>query len=192
MTLELPKPALQQLSRRRLLGLAGAGTSALALAACGADTGGSVSANASGSSGCVQTPPQEEGPFFAGVGLERVDITDGRPGSLLEMNFTVLDSGNCRPLGSAEVEIWHADANGVYSGFPDQRGTDTTGETYLRGSQSSDGNGTVRFTSIYPGWYPGRTTHLHEKVTCEGEERVTSQLYFPDDISNDVYTSHEA
>lgn len=108
------------------------------------------------------------------------------------MNFTVLDSGNCRPLGSAEVEIWHADANGVYSGFPDQRGTDTTGETYLRGSQSSDGNGTVRFTSIYPGWYPGRTTHLHVKVTFEGEERVTSQLYFPDDISNDVYTSHEA
>ena len=179
------------ISRRKLLLLAGHSAGALALAACGNDTGGTVSDNASGSSGCARTPDQPEGPYFTSVELERVDIANGRPGSLLELNFTVVDSGNCLPLGSAEVEIWHADASGVYSGFSNQ-GIETTGETFLRGSQSTDGNGTVRFTTVYPGWYPGRTTHIHAKVSLFGEERVTTQLYFPDDVSNDVYTSHEA
>ena len=180
-------------SRRHLLRLAGAGTGALALAACGSNPADRVvSANATGSIGCVRTPEQEEGPYFLGAAPERIDITQGRPGSLLELNFTILDSSNCLPLGSAQVELWHADAAGIYSGFAGQNGEDTTGQDFLRGSQTSDGNGTVRFTTIYPGWEPGRTTHLHLKVSFLDEPRQTTQLYFPDDITNTVYTSHEA
>lgn len=183
------------LSRRQVLKFAGASTSAFVIAACGGggdDEPRIVSANASGTSGCVPIVPQSGGPFAVDGIAERVDLTDGQAGSLLELNFTVLSSNSCLPLGGAEVELWHANALGVYSGFANQREFDTTGETFLRGTQVSDGNGTVRFTTIYPGWYPSRTTHLHVQITPDGSEPVTTQLYFPDNISNAVYTRHEA
>ncbi len=181
------------LTRRQLLKLAGAGTSAVVFASCGGEEEPrTVSANATGTSGCTTTPMQAAGPFAADIGEERIDITDGQVGSLLELNFTVLGSGDCLPLTGAEVVLWHANAQGVYSGFADQGEFDTTSENFLRGSQRSDGNGTVRFTTIYPGWYPGRTTHLHIQVTPAEGEAVTTQLYFPDNISNAIYTRHEA
>ncbi len=171
------------LSRRQLFRVAAAGTTAIALGGCGDGLGDPVSANASGSSGCVRTPDQDVGETFRDLELDRVDITDGQPGSLLELNFTILDSSNCLPLGSAEVELWHPNAEGVYSEGDD---------TFLRGSQLSNGNGTVQFTTVYPGWVPGRTTHLNLRVTFLDEVRVSTQLYFPDDVTNSVYTTHEA
>lgn len=171
------------LSRRQLFRIAGAGSAAAALGACSDGSDDTVSANASGSSGCVRTPDQEAEASYRDLELDRIDITDGQPGSLLELNFTVLDAGNCLPLGSAEVELWHTNADGVYS---------EGDETFLRGSQSSNGNGTVQFTTIYPGWIPGRTTHLNLRVTFLDEIRLTTQLYFPDDITTSVYTTHEA
>lgn len=176
------------ISRRQLFRLAGAGTTAAALSACSDDTGDTVSANASGSSGCVRTPSQDVTSTESDTSVERVDITDGQPGSLLELNFTILDSGNCLPLGSARVDLWHANASGTYS---DLSADGTEGETFLRGTQTSNGNGTVQFTTIFPGWIPGRTTHLNLRVTFLDEVRLATQLFFPDDVSSSVYVNHE-
>ena len=93
------------------------------------------------------------------------------------------------------VDIWHADAGGLYSAFTEQgdnEDVDTTGQSFLRGVQPTDGNGTATFTTIYPGWYMGRTTHIHLKVHFADSTRVTTQLYFPDDVSEAVYRDHDA
>ncbi len=178
-------------SRRHLLRLAGVGTGALALAACSGDPDAdrTVSANATGAIlDCVRTVEQDA-PFDLDVAPERVELANGRPGSLLEINFTVQDSDNCLPVPNAEVTLWHADAQGRYSGVANQ---ETSGETFLRGTQTTNASGTVSFTTIYPGWVPGRTAHLNVKVTFAGETRLVTQLFFPDDITNSIYTTHEA
>ena len=45
----------------------------------------------------------------------------------------------------------------------------------------------VEFETIYPGWYPGRTVHIHFKAYTDEETFVTSQMYFPDDVSDTVF-----
>lgn len=176
-------------SRRHLIRLAGAGTSAALLAACGdSEADRTVSANATGAIlDCVSTPEQDASAFDLDTAPERIDLTNGRPGSLLEINFTVQDSDNCLPVPGAQVTLWHADASGNYSGFGD-----AADEDFLRGTQTSNASGTVQFTTIYPGWEPGRTTHLNVKIAFDGEQRLITQLFFPDDITNSIYTSHEA
>ena len=66
-------------------------------------------------------------------------------------------------------------------------GISTRGETFLRGTQLTDADGQVRFATIYPGWYPGRTPHIHFKVFLNATSLVTGQLYFPDDLSARIY-----
>lgn len=90
------------------------------------------------------------------------------------------------------MDIWHADVAGVYSGYTRQgaRGdVDATGETFLRGSQITAANGMVQFESIYPGWYPGRAVHIHFKVRFANQTAVTSQLYFPDEVTDRAYAA---
>ena len=89
------------------------------------------------------------------------------------------------------MDIWHTDAEGQYSGFGGQGddGTDTSGETFLRGTQITDANGLVEFETVYPGWYPGRTAHIHFKAYTDEGSLVSSQMYFPDDISDAVYAA---
>ena len=181
-------------SRRHLLRLAGAGSSAVALAACGGggDDGPdrTVSADATGTSGCVLTPAVGT-QFFQDTGLDRRDPTEGRPGSLLELNFTVLASESCLPVGNAVFHIWHVDASGLYSGVAGQA-EDTTGETFLRASQVTTGNGGVSFTTIYPGWITGRSTHLNVRVDVDGVDQINTQLFFPDNITNGIYATDPA
>lgn len=165
----------------------------MALSACGGGGDGAdltVSADATGTSGCVLTP-NNGADLFQDVGLDRVELSEGRPGSLLELNFTVLASESCLPVGDAVFHLWHVDANGLYSGVADQA-EDTTGETFLRGSQLSTGNGSVSFTTIYPGWVAGRSTHLNVRVDVDGVEQVSTQLYFPDNITNGIYATDPA
>jgi protocatechuate 3,4-dioxygenase beta subunit len=86
------------------------------------------------------------------------------------------------------VDVWHCDADGVYGGFPGQLGgLDTSGQKFLRGTQVTDGDGSVVFKTIYPGWYPGRTTHIHFKVHPTATTEATSQLYFPEEVTAAVY-----
>jgi len=188
-----------RLTRRRLLALAGAGAGSIVFAACGDDELSlSADANPIGSDAsptCVLTPSEAEGPFYADLDLVRRDITDGRAGSPLELRIAVVDADGCTAISGAAVDVWHADAEGLYSAFTEQgedEDVDTTAESFLRGVQTTDRRGIAVFDSIYPGWYPGRTAHVHAKIHFEGRTAVTTQFYFPDDVSASVYTAHAA
>jgi protocatechuate 3,4-dioxygenase beta subunit len=136
---------------------------------------------------CVATPAQTEGPFFLDTRQERSDLRSDpsgaatRAGTPLVLDLTVsrIGSGGCAPLAGAVVDIWHCDADGVYSGT---RGS----ERFLRGYQVSDANGNVRFVTIYPGWYSGRAVHIHVKVRS-GARELASQFYFDDGFSDRVF-----
>jgi protocatechuate 3,4-dioxygenase beta subunit len=134
-------------------------------------------------------PQETQGPFYLNLDLLRSDITDGKEGTPLAVTIQVVRGSSCTPVKDAAVDIWHCDAAGVYSGYPGQLGgLDTTGEKFLRGTQVTDAQGRVTFQTIYPGWYPGRTTHIHFKVHVTSTSEATSQLYFPEDVNADVYT----
>ncbi len=140
---------------------------------------------------CEVTPRQTEGPYYLDVGQVRRDITEGKAGALLLVRLHLVEAGSCAPIGDAFVDIWHTDAMGQYSGFGGQGddGADTSGETFLRGTQVTDADGLVEFETVYPGWYPGRTAHIHFKAYTDEGSLVSSQMYFPDDISDAVYAA---
>jgi len=145
--------------------------------------GAGPAAVASGQVSCVLTPEQTEGPYYiAGEKLRR-DITEGRPGVPLLLRLRVVDVSTCRPIKGAAVDLWHSDALGVYSGF----GSGAGSRTFMRGIQRTDRNGLARFRSVYPGWYQGRTVHIHVKVHVAGNVVHTGQLYFPDRVTDKVF-----
>jgi protocatechuate 3,4-dioxygenase beta subunit len=132
---------------------------------------------------CVLTPEQTEGPYYiAGEKLRR-NITDGHPGTTLLLRTTVVDATTCRPIKNAAVDIWHADAAGVYSGF----GAGASSRTFMRGVQRTNGKGLAVFRTVYPGWYHGRTVHIHVKVHVGGNVLHTGQVYFRDSLTDAVY-----
>ena len=139
---------------------------------------------------CVLTPQAMEGPFYFDPKLVRDDITEGRAGARLDLAMRIMEQSPCVPAANARVDIWHADPVGVYSGF-DGQGDDgqasAKGETHLRGTQFTGTDGSVTFRSVYPGWYPGRTPHIHLKVFLDETTVLTGQVYFPDDLSARIY-----
>lgn len=138
---------------------------------------------ASGAVSCVLTPEQTEGPYYIPGERLRRDITEGRPGTPLLLRLKVVDASTCRPIRRAAVDIWHCDALGVYSGF----GSGARSRTFMRGVQRTDARGLARFRTVYPGWYRGRTVHIHVKVHVAGNVVHTGQLYFPDSVSDRVF-----
>ena len=147
---------------------------------------------------CIVRPRQTAGPYFVDGQLERSDIrsdpTDGSvsKGAPLRLAFHVsrIDADGCAPLPGALVHLWQCDALGVYSGVEDLEGRfDTVGQKFLRGFQRTDADGIARFTTIYPGWYEGRTVHIHFTIrtdpSSDGRE-FTSQLYFDDSLTDRV------
>jgi protocatechuate 3,4-dioxygenase beta subunit len=134
---------------------------------------------------------QTEGPYWVDEMLNRSDIrsdpADGsvKPGLPLKLALTFHDvrSGSCSPVKDAQVDIWQCDATGLYSDKEENR---TRGKKFLRGYQMSDANGGVQFVTVYPGWYQGRTTHIHFRVRRK-QEQFTAQLFFPDDLSDHVF-----
>jgi protocatechuate 3,4-dioxygenase beta subunit len=140
---------------------------------------------------CVLTPQQIEGPYYSDPGLVRTDIREDREGIALRLSLQVVDAGSCAPIAGARVDVWHADALGYYSGYQGQsdgRNVSTVGKTFLRGIQMTDGAGDVGFDTIYPGWYRGRTAHIHFKVFLDRKSVLIGQLYFPDALSEYIYT----
>jgi protocatechuate 3,4-dioxygenase beta subunit len=137
---------------------------------------------------CILTPEQVLGPYFIDVGLARSDVREDRDGVLLRLAVQLVDADGCTPIRDAVVNIWHADAVGLYSGFAGQPGgIDTTGETFLRGFQVTDADGRVEFTTIYPGWYTGRTVHIHVRIHLDSTTVLVTQLYFPELITDTVH-----
>jgi protocatechuate 3,4-dioxygenase beta subunit len=177
------------LTRREALGAVGAAGAALAFG-CGdsptspssaATTTSTTSTNAT----CAVTPTETVGPYPSLVDLFRSDIREGKSGTLLTLTIHVVNANSgCAAVPNANVEIWHVDAAGDYS----QYGTQTT-QTFLRGIQTTNGNGDVTFTTIYPGWYQGRATHIHVEVTMAGRSVKVTQIAFPESINNSVHAS---
>ena len=153
------------------------------------DAGAEGTGGGGGGNTCTLYPQQTEGPFYIDLDSLRRDITEGKAGMPLSVIVKV-QSETCTPLKDVAVDLWHCDADGVYSGFPGQLGgLDTTGQTFLRGTQVTDANGVAEFDSIYPGWYPGRTTHIHFKVHTSSTTEATSQVYFPEDVTTEIYAT---
>jgi protocatechuate 3,4-dioxygenase beta subunit len=145
--------------------------------------GGVLEAPAAGAATCVLSPEVTEGPYWIDNKLTRRDITEDRPGVPLALRLTVVDATTCDAIPHADVEVWHADAQGAYSGYS----TGNTAKRFLRGHQKAGADGRVRFDTIYPGWYRGRTPHIHLKVHVGGHVVHTGQLFFGDATSRAVY-----
>ncbi len=165
----------------------GASIAAPAWAEAAASSAGLVSSNV-----CLVAPEVTEGPYYFDPDLDlldRKDITEGLDGVKLEVKIQVVDSA-CNPIADARVDIWHCDAEGNYSGYATQGSSgvkDTSNETFLRGTQTTDVSGIVTFDTIYPGWYASRTTHIHYKVFLDEKTVLTSQIFFPDALSQYLF-----
>jgi protocatechuate 3,4-dioxygenase beta subunit len=172
----------ERLTRRttllRLGGLIAAG-----LGVDASHAGDGPAAVAAGSVRCVLTPEQTEGPYYIANEKVRRNITEGRRGVPLALHATVVDASTCKAIRNAAVDIWHCDAGGVYSGF----GDGASSRTFLRGIQRTNASGLAVLKTIYPGWYQGRTVHIHVKVHIGGTVVHTGQLYFPDSLTDKVY-----
>ncbi|BCG91559.1 intradiol ring-cleavage dioxygenase [Mesorhizobium sp. 131-2-1] len=190
------KPASLPFSRRRALGLiavtAGGGIFLPSTApAAEVSPYAGLALFDAGAGVCAITPEVTEGPFYFDPKLERSDITEGKSGVGLTVRMQVVDTG-CRPLAGARVDIWHCDAQGHYSGYPGQgdgQDVDTSGQTFLRGWQKTDESGVASFATIYPGWYRGRTTHIHFKVFPNDRSVMTGQMFFPDALSDQIFAT---
>lgn len=166
----------------RLAGLAAAGLGMGAWKARDADGGGPAAVE-SGAVSCVLTPEMTEGPYYIAGEKVRRNITDGHPGTPLLLRLAVVDASTCKPIKGAAVDVWHADAAGNYSGF----GAGRASRTFMRGIQKTNANGIATFLTVYPGWYQGRTVHIHVKVHVSGSVVHTGQLFFPDALTDRVY-----
>jgi protocatechuate 3,4-dioxygenase beta subunit len=153
------------------------------LASSGSAFGAGPAAVASGAVTCVLTPEMTEGPYYIANEKVRRNITEGRPGAPFTLRLAVVDASTCKPIKGAAVDIWHADAGGVYSGF----GSGSDNRTFMRGIQRTDAAGIATFQTVYPGWYQGRTVHIHVKVHVAGNVVHTGQLFFSDAVTDAVY-----
>jgi protocatechuate 3,4-dioxygenase beta subunit len=198
------------LSRRRALALLGGAGLAAALAGCGITGGGSSTGSAGSASTGTEIPEETAGPFpgdgsngvnlLSESGIVRSDITRSfgtgsavAPGVPLTVKLRVLDTGNgSAGRRGAAVYLWHCDRDGRYSLYSEG----VTQENYLRGVQQAGGDGSVRFTTIYPGAYAGRWPHIHFEVypsldaaTTAGGKLRTSQLALPEAACKLVYAT---
>jgi len=168
---------------------------------------------------CTLMPEQEEGPYYIDGALLRGDIREEKAGVPLKLRIALVDAKRCAPLEKAALDIWHCDATGVYSGFtssgggppggrgrggpPRARVTDET--RFLRGVQLTDKQGIAEFQTLYPGWYAGRTIHIHLKVRVggsavgqrysDGHVSHTGQVFLPEELTEQIaklnpYSSH--
>ena len=218
---DLPRIAARGLARRRLLGLFG-GLGVAAVAGCAADSGGSTDSEAPaappGEAATVdvaanEIPEETSGPYpgdgsngpnvLAESGVVRSDITSSfgsaagvAEGVPLTIVLKVLDTNGDQvaPLAGAAVYLWHCDREGRYSMYSDS----VVEENYLRGVQEAAADGSLRFTSVFPGAYAGRWPHVHFEVypsladaTNAANKLRTSQLALPEEVCLDVYGTSE-
>jgi protocatechuate 3,4-dioxygenase beta subunit len=189
----------QLLTRRRSLGLLGTGSAGLVLAGI-AHPGRAVAKTesddyvADAAAACTLTAEQEEGPFYVAVDDVRSDIVLGQVGLPFDLTITIINKLTCKPIKHAAVDIWHCNASGVYSDITSE---DSYGKTFLRGVQFTDKHGQVSFTTIFPGHYSGRTTHIHARIHIDsgdyknklvgGHVAHTGQMFPSDAVNAEVY-----
>jgi protocatechuate 3,4-dioxygenase beta subunit len=182
-----------RMTRRRALGLAGAAGAAYVagpLRPFGVGDDAATPQEADAAS-CVLAPEVTEGPYWVDVREKRSDVRAGQSGVPLVLDLYVYRSDDsCEPEQGAVVDIWHCNASGLYS---DEAANGTSGSTWLRGYQETDAQGHVQFTTIYPGWYSGRTVHIHVRVrTFSGSATTynfTTQIFFAEEDSAAVFAT---
>jgi protocatechuate 3,4-dioxygenase beta subunit len=140
---------------------------------------------------CTLTPETTEGPYWVDERLRRTDITEDQPGVPLRVVLGVYEADAARnPYPGAVVDIWQANALGLYSDEPRQPRADTGGQTFLRGCQVTGDDGKVVFKTIYPGWYEGRTPHIHVRVRVFAADETTftftTQIFFEEETNDAV------
>ncbi|WP_372666302.1 protocatechuate dioxygenase [Amycolatopsis kentuckyensis] len=163
---------------------------------------------------CTLTAATTQGPYYFDADKIRSDVREDKQGAKLRLALQVQDSETCKPIPHAVVEIWHCDAGGLYSGAeaasggggtpptgPPPTGTPPTGtpppggdqdleptddKRYLRGAQVTNQRGVVEFTTVWPGWYRGRTVHVHVMVHVGNEKTLTTQLMFDETLNSEV------
>jgi len=144
---------------------------------------------------CETSPTATAGPFpnKTPAELVRENIIGNRSGVPLMITLNIQNTNDdCKPIVGAQVDIWHCDAEGNYSQYDGQLDGSFTNENFLRGRQTTDANGNASFISVFPGWYPGRTPHIHVEIKSNsGASLLISQISWSDDISNIVYTASE-
>jgi protocatechuate 3,4-dioxygenase beta subunit len=196
----------KEISRRQAIGLLAAAGAGVMLG-CGGGaktvttTTTSTSSTGTSSTSCTVTPEGEEGPYFvddSATGFDRTDIRSNLDGSNIQsgipftLSIYTYDSENsCAAMANVQVDIWHCNASGIYSAEDVE---DTSGETWLRGYQITDANGLATFKTIIPGWYAGRTTHIHLRLRSTYDSTTTggtntTQLFFPQDVVDTINTT---
>ncbi|MCW3061372.1 MAG: intradiol ring-cleavage dioxygenase [Capsulimonas sp.] len=202
-------PAARNITRREVLSIFGA-AGVVMIAGCGGggsssaatSTGTTTGTTTGSTASATATPEGEIGPYFvddstAGFNrsniLTNIDGTSKQAGVPLALKIYIRDTQNSlAAMEGVQVDIWHCNAYGVYS---DEANQGTSDQTWLRGYQISDASGLVTFTTIIPGWYQGRTTHIHLRVrskynnassTSDGSN--TTQLFFSQTIDNYINT----
>jgi protocatechuate 3,4-dioxygenase beta subunit len=187
---------MKNLSRREALSLLGVAGAAATLG-CGSDSGTSPTTTTTTtgttttgtSAACATTPSETIGPYPSLTNFVRSDIREGKSGLPLALTITVVNTNNaCSPVVSAAVDIWQCDAQGNYSEYA-QPGYNGTGQTFLRGIQTTDASGRVTFTTIFPGWYQGRATHIHVEVKVNNAVVKVTQIAFEESVIAAVYAS---
>ncbi len=173
------------------------------------------------STACVLTPEMTQGPYYVAEELVRQNITEGKAGVPVKLRIAVEDLASCGPLANAAVDIWHCDAQGYYSGITGENpggggaatGAENANTTFLRGVQITGADGVAEFDTIFPGWYAGRTVHVHMMVHVDGAAgdastgaaapatpaggetylgghvSHTGQLFFTDDLANQIFAT---
>ena len=171
----------QRLNRRTLLRLGPAtlvsflsATCSRALTSKGSDSTAQALSPTPACGTDTTTPSQTAGPFFTPNSPERQSLLEpGISGTPMVLTGQVLSS-QCVPIAGALVDCWHTNSQGEY----DNRGY------AFRGHQFTDAEGRYRIETIVPGIYPGRTRHFHIKVQAPNQLVLTTQLYFPEDSTN--------
>ncbi|MBY3142100.1 dioxygenase family protein [Rhizobium laguerreae] len=144
---------------------------------------------------CVVTVAQTLGPCHVNNVPARQDVSEGKAGLPLRLAVRIVHAADCRPVENADIEIWHTDHRGIYSGreaaemctFGD---AEAISGLAFRGRQLTDAKGQASFLTAYPGWYKGRTPHVHCRILVEGKELLISQIYFDDVLSDIIYGGH--
>lgn len=138
---------------------------------------------------CLATTETGPGPYYLPDCPYRIDVTEGEEGLGLFIGLKIVNAKNCEKIHRARVEIWQANAQGRYSGFPLGSFPDepSTTERWLRGWQESDNLGFLEFKTIYPGKYGNRTNHIHLRVSYQNQI-LNTQIFFPQNVNDFVAT----
>ena len=143
---------------------------------------------------CTLTCQMTLGPcYYSGTSI-RSNLTEGKPGLPTLLAFLIVNADTCQPIQNASIDIWHTDAQGIYSApintFCNPGDALARTQTFCRGVQLTGADGWAHFNTIYPGWYSGRTTHIHATIRVNGNAMVTTQFFFDDVLSDAIYHVH--